>query len=115
MSVESILEKIKDKGFRVHQVYERGPWGPKAPKTTGTYWDVCLTHMTTVWDYFMGQGDTLEDALRDAYRKGKVKVEHIKGLTGKERLEAASPRAQLKKHIEEQRSKSSSKKRVRLG
>jgi hypothetical protein len=118
MSVESILEKIEQNGFRVHQVYQRGNWNPKPPHHKDPwYWDVVLVHTTSVWDYFMGQGSILEDALREAYKKGKVKVQSIEGLTGKARYDATSPKQQIKKQLAlpaPEKSKSPSKKRVRL-
>jgi hypothetical protein len=113
MSVESILEKANDRGFRVHQCYQRAPMNKK-DRPHNWYWDVVFVHTTTVWDYFNGSGDTLEEALQDAYRKGKAKLASLEGLSGKALAQATDPMKQLKDSLGRKGKSEKLKKRVRL-
>lgn len=116
MSADSVLEKANDRGFRLHQCYQRYSASDAKHKDNPRFWyfDVVLVHTHSVWDYFHGNGETLEDALRDAYRKGKARVEYFESLTPKQKAQELDP-AYRRQQIERDRDNNRpSRKRVRL-
>jgi len=108
MSVEDVLERANDAGFMLHQCYQRHPIGKEGRRHW--YFDVVLVHTHSVWDYFHGQGEDLEEALLDAYRKGKVKLREFEGMSRSEKARERDPMRKLRESLD----KGGGKKRVRL-
>lgn len=108
MSVEDVLERANDAGFRLHQCYQRHPVGKEGK--THWYFDVVLVHTSSVWDYFNGQGDDLEEALLNAYRKGKAKLRSLEGMSRAEFSRERHPMQKLKEDL----GRRGNKRRVRL-
>lgn len=120
LTLEERLERINRNGFRVHQAYQRYKItsGGDADDPDLWYWDVNLVAWNwangSPWDYFHGEGQSLEEALRDAYKKGKVKKASLEGLKGKALYYALNPSQDPDNNLKPKTTAKKAKRRVRL-